>query len=65
MSWDDEAINGSMGNDDAVLMDSWDAEIGDDEPVMQSWDAEEEEKKPAPKPKKNNQKRLKRERILR
>ncbi|CAI1585332.1 hypothetical protein SEUBUCD646_0L02520 [Saccharomyces eubayanus] len=52
MSWDDEAINGSMGNDDTVLMDSWDAELGDDEPVMQSWDAVEEEKQPAPKPKK-------------
>ena len=59
MSWDDEAINGSMGNDDAVLMDSWDAEIGDDEPVMQSWDAEEEEKKPAPKPKKEQPKKVK------
>lgn len=39
MSWDDEAINGSMGNDDAVLMDSWDA--ADDAPIMDSWDAEE------------------------
>ncbi|QHS74918.1 translation initiation factor eIF3 core subunit j [Saccharomyces paradoxus] len=59
MSWDDEAINGSMGNDDVVLMDSWDAEIGDDEPVMQSWDAEEEEKKPTPKPKKEQPKKAK------
>ncbi|KAG0668952.1 Translation initiation factor 3 subunit J component [Maudiozyma exigua] len=47
MSWDDEAINGSMGNDDAVLMDSWDAA---DEPIMDSWDAEETvQEKPAPK----------------
>ncbi|CAB4253814.1 similar to Saccharomyces cerevisiae YLR192C HCR1 Dual function protein [Maudiozyma barnettii] len=51
MSWDDEAINGSMGNDDAVLMDSWDA-AGDDEPIMDSWDAEETtEKNPEPKKK--------------
>lgn len=50
MSWDSEAINGSNGNagdDDALLMGSW-----DDEPVMDSWDAPEEEqpkKKEEPK----------------
>ncbi|GMM58835.1 translation initiation factor eIF3 core subunit J [Maudiozyma humilis] len=56
MSWDDDAINGSMGNDDAVLMDSWDAP--DDAPIMDSWDAEETttakpaaaKKEPSPKP---------------
>lgn len=50
MSWDDEAINGSNGNDDAVLMGSWDDELGfdgGDEPVMDSW---EEGEKPKPKP---------------
>lgn len=66
MSWDNEAINGSnvnTGDDDALLMGSW-----DDEPVMESWDAPEEVKKeelkPKPKPqpakkkdgKKNNNK---------
>lgn len=49
MSWDD------AGNDDAVLMDSWDAEVdfAGDEPIMDSWDAEpeEEKKKETPKPK--------------
>ena len=49
MSWDSEAINGSNGNvgdDDALLMGSW-----DDEPVMESWDAPEEVKKEEPKAK--------------
>ncbi|CCF60766.1 hypothetical protein KAFR_0L01560 [Kazachstania africana CBS 2517] len=63
MSWDDEAINGSMGNDDAALMNSWEDELNfndGDEPVLESWDAIEEEKpKPksketTPKPKSNN-----------
>ncbi|CCK68696.1 translation initiation factor eIF3 core subunit j KNAG_0B02540 [Huiozyma naganishii CBS 8797] len=54
MSWEDDAINGSVGpaaigDDDAVLMESWDA----DEPVLESWDAEPaaEEPKPAAKKK--------------
>lgn len=52
MSWDDDVIGGSAAQgDDAVLMDSWDAELTD-EPVMDSWDAEEEtETKPKSKPK--------------
>ncbi|KAL3232386.1 Eukaryotic translation initiation factor 3 subunit J [Nakaseomyces bracarensis] len=49
MSWDD------AGNDDPVLMDSWDAEVdfAGDEPIMDSWDAEpeEQEKKKDTKPK--------------
>ncbi|QLG71417.1 hypothetical protein HG535_0B04590 [Zygotorulaspora mrakii] len=52
MSWDDDLIGGSAAQgEDAVLMDSWDAELTD-EPVMDSWDAEEEvEDKPKAKPK--------------
>lgn len=49
MSWDSEAINGSNGNvgdDDALLMGSW-----DDEPVMESWDAPEEVKNEEPRSK--------------
>lgn len=48
MSWDqEENFAGSAGaGDDAVLMDSWDAE----EPIMDSWDAEESAKETNPKP---------------
>ncbi|CCD25257.1 translation initiation factor eIF3 core subunit j NDAI_0E04400 [Naumovozyma dairenensis CBS 421] len=50
MSWDDEAVTGSMGMDDEeVLLESWDAE---EEPIMESWDAEvvpKEETKPKSK----------------
>lgn len=47
MSWDD------AGNDDAVLMDSWDAEVdfAGDEPILDSWDEEPKAKKEAAKPK--------------
>lgn len=51
MSWDDDVIGGSAANgDDAVLLESWEDEIGD-EPILESWDAEEIETKPKPKPK--------------
>lgn len=43
MSWD--------GNDDPVLMDSWDAEVEfeGDEPIMDSWDEPKEKKEPKAK----------------
>lgn len=59
MSWDDDVIGGSAANgDDAVLLESWEDELGD-EPVLESWDAEESESASKPKPKTKEPKKTK------
>lgn len=59
MSWDDDVIGGSAVNgDDAVLLESWEDELGD-EPVLESWDAEESETASKPKPKAKEPKKTK------